>query len=48
MEHAHVSKVADEERQKRPDYRPIIEHDGFLWQRSSNQVTSFQVNGVFI
>ncbi|KAI3459065.1 hypothetical protein Pfo_015728 [Paulownia fortunei] len=40
MEHAYVSKIADEERQKRPDYRPIIEHDGFLWQRSSNQGTN--------
>ncbi|KAH6838099.1 hypothetical protein C2S53_001190 [Perilla frutescens var. hirtella] len=37
MEHAHVSKIADEERQKRPDYRPVIDHDGFLRQRSSNQ-----------
>ncbi|KAK4433121.1 U11/U12 small nuclear ribonucleoprotein [Sesamum alatum] len=37
LEHAYVSKIADEERQKRPDYRPIIEHDGFLRLRSSNQ-----------
>ncbi|KAL0402565.1 UNVERIFIED_CONTAM: U11/U12 small nuclear ribonucleoprotein [Sesamum latifolium] len=37
LEHAYMSKIADEERQKRPDYRPIIEHDGFLRQRSSNQ-----------
>ncbi|XP_057802206.1 U11/U12 small nuclear ribonucleoprotein 48 kDa protein [Salvia miltiorrhiza] len=37
MEHAHVSKIADEERKKRPDYRPIIEYDGFLRHRSSNQ-----------
>ncbi|KAL3630971.1 hypothetical protein CASFOL_023955 [Castilleja foliolosa] len=37
MEHAYVSKIADEERLKRPDYKPIIEHDGFLWQRPNNQ-----------
>ncbi|XP_073271833.1 U11/U12 small nuclear ribonucleoprotein 48 kDa protein-like [Primulina huaijiensis] len=37
MEHAYVSKIADEERQRRSDYRPIIEHDGLLWQRSRNQ-----------
>ncbi|KAL0298561.1 UNVERIFIED_CONTAM: U11/U12 small nuclear ribonucleoprotein [Sesamum radiatum] len=37
LEHAYMSKIADDERQKRPDYRPIIEHDGFLRQRSSNQ-----------
>ncbi|XP_011077074.1 U11/U12 small nuclear ribonucleoprotein 48 kDa protein [Sesamum indicum] len=37
LEHAYMSKIADEERQKRPDYRPIIEHDGFLRQRSGNQ-----------
>ncbi|XP_073141830.1 U11/U12 small nuclear ribonucleoprotein 48 kDa protein [Henckelia pumila] len=37
MEHAYVSKIADEERQKRVDYRPIIEHDSFLWQQSRNQ-----------
>lgn len=38
MEHAYVSKIANEERQQRLDYRPIIEHDGLLWQRSRNQV----------
>lgn len=37
MEHAYVSKIADEERQQRLDYRPIIEHDGLLWQRAHNQ-----------
>ncbi|KAL1552110.1 U11/U12 small nuclear ribonucleoprotein 48 kDa protein-like [Salvia divinorum] len=37
VEHAHVSKIAYEERQKRPDYRPVIEYDGFLRHRSSNQ-----------
>lgn len=36
-----MSKIADEERQKRPDYRPVIEYDGFLRHRSSNQVTFF-------
>ncbi|KZV24293.1 hypothetical protein F511_01775 [Dorcoceras hygrometricum] len=40
MEHAYVSKIADEERHKRSDYRPIIEHDGLLWQRSRNQNTN--------
>lgn len=35
-----MSKIADEERQKRPDYRPVIEYDGFLRHRSSNQVTT--------
>ncbi|GER51320.1 T6K12.22 protein [Striga asiatica] len=40
MEHAYLSKMAGEERAKRPEYRPIIEHDGFLWQRSNNQVST--------
>ncbi|KAK3197926.1 hypothetical protein Dsin_021341 [Dipteronia sinensis] len=39
-EHAYVSNRADEERNKRPNYRPIIEHDGLPWQRSSNQETN--------
>lgn len=37
-EHEYVSKRANEERQKRADYRPIIEHDVLLWQRARNQV----------
>ncbi|XP_042001995.1 U11/U12 small nuclear ribonucleoprotein 48 kDa protein-like [Salvia splendens] len=37
VEHAHVSMIAVEERQKRPDYRPVIEYDGFLRHRSNNQ-----------
>ncbi|KAF5749202.1 U11/U12 small nuclear ribonucleoprotein 48 kDa protein isoform X1 [Tripterygium wilfordii] len=36
-EHAYVSSKADEERKKRSDYRPIIDHDGLPRQRSSNQ-----------
>ncbi|KAG8380384.1 hypothetical protein BUALT_Bualt06G0009800 [Buddleja alternifolia] len=40
MEHAYVSKIADAERQKRSDYRPIIEHDGLLWKRSNSQDTN--------
>lgn len=37
QEHQYISKKAEEERSKRPDYRPIIEHDGVLWQRGGNQ-----------
>ncbi|CAA0814501.1 U11/U12 small nuclear ribonucleoprotein 48 kDa protein [Striga hermonthica] len=37
MEHAYLSKMAAEERAKRPEYRPIVEHDGFLRQRSNNE-----------
>ncbi|KAL1552114.1 U11/U12 small nuclear ribonucleoprotein 48 kDa protein-like [Salvia divinorum] len=37
VKHAHVSKIADEERQNRPDYRPVIGYDGFLRHRPSNQ-----------
>ncbi|XP_076906938.1 U11/U12 small nuclear ribonucleoprotein 48 kDa protein-like [Bidens hawaiensis] len=37
QEHEYISKVADEERKKRPNYRPIIEHDGVLWHRGGNQ-----------
>ncbi|KAL6501193.1 hypothetical protein OROHE_025056 [Orobanche hederae] len=40
MEHTYISKIADEERLKRPDYRPIIDHDGFLWQKSRNKGTN--------
>ncbi|KAL2482108.1 U11/U12 small nuclear ribonucleoprotein 48 kDa protein [Forsythia ovata] len=40
VEHAYVSQKADEERKNRSDYRPIIEHDGLLWQRSRNQDTN--------
>lgn len=36
MEHTYVSNKADEERQKRPNYKPLLEHDGLLWQRSRN------------
>jgi hypothetical protein len=40
QEHQYITKMADEERKKRPDYRPIIEHDGVLWHRGDNQVGS--------
>lgn len=33
VEHAHLSMKADEERRKRLDYRPLIEHDGLPLQR---------------
>ncbi|XP_019153353.1 PREDICTED: U11/U12 small nuclear ribonucleoprotein 48 kDa protein [Ipomoea nil] len=36
VEHAYVAKTADEERQKRPNYKAVIDHDGLLWQRSHN------------
>ncbi|KAJ4969361.1 hypothetical protein NE237_016062 [Protea cynaroides] len=36
-EHSNLSMRADEERQKRPNYCPIIEHDGLYWQHSGNQ-----------
>ncbi|XP_068645143.1 U11/U12 small nuclear ribonucleoprotein 48 kDa protein [Aristolochia californica] len=36
-EYSRTSARAIEERGKRTDYRPILEHDGLLWQRSSNQ-----------
>ncbi|PKA59653.1 hypothetical protein AXF42_Ash020254 [Apostasia shenzhenica] len=32
-----TSVRASEERAKRPNYRPILEHDGLLWQRPNNQ-----------
>ncbi|CAK9137733.1 unnamed protein product [Ilex paraguariensis] len=35
-EHAYISKRADEERRKRTNFRPILEHDGLLWQHSRN------------
>ncbi|XP_057962841.1 U11/U12 small nuclear ribonucleoprotein 48 kDa protein [Malania oleifera] len=39
-EHEYFSKRADEERQGRSNYRPILEHDGLLWQRPQSQGTS--------
>ncbi|KAK8651084.1 hypothetical protein V6N13_140699 [Hibiscus sabdariffa] len=39
-EHVNVSERADAERKKRPDYRPIIDHDGLPRQASSNEETS--------
>lgn len=39
-EHEYLSKRAEEERHKRPDFKPIIEHDLFSWQRGRNKDTS--------
>lgn len=39
-EHGYVSERADVERKKRPNYRPIIDHDGLPRQASSNEGTS--------
>ncbi|KAI3879276.1 hypothetical protein MKW92_048283 [Papaver armeniacum] len=39
-EHLYVSTRAIEERGKRPNYRPILEHDGLLWQRYQNKVSN--------
>ncbi|CAN6969048.1 unnamed protein product [Brassica oleracea var. botrytis] len=36
-EHGVMTAKADEERKRRPNYRPIIDHDGLPRQRSSNQ-----------
>ncbi|CAN6809390.1 hypothetical protein Bca4012_003619 [Brassica carinata] len=36
-EHGVMTAKADEERKGRPNYRPIIDHDGLPRQRSSNQ-----------
>lgn len=33
----YVTARAEEERKKRSNYRPILEHDGLLWYRSHNQ-----------
>ncbi|XP_010247447.1 PREDICTED: U11/U12 small nuclear ribonucleoprotein 48 kDa protein [Nelumbo nucifera] len=40
VEYTNLSMRADEERHKRLNYRPIIEHDGLLLQPSQNQETS--------
>ncbi|KAM6577225.1 hypothetical protein CsatB_029062 [Cannabis sativa] len=39
-EHNYVSQRADEERKKRPMYRPIIEHDGLPRVKISNEDTN--------
>ncbi|GLJ28999.1 hypothetical protein SUGI_0572360 [Cryptomeria japonica] len=36
-EHDNAVKKAVAEREKRLDYKPILEHDGLVWQRSSYQ-----------
>lgn len=35
---SNVSTRAQEERAKRPNYRPILENDGLLWKKPHNQV----------
>ncbi|GMH10366.1 hypothetical protein Nepgr_012207 [Nepenthes gracilis] len=42
-EHAYWSKKADEERQKHPNYRPLLEHDGLPSQSSSDQETTNRI-----
>ncbi|XP_071920872.1 U11/U12 small nuclear ribonucleoprotein 48 kDa protein-like [Coffea arabica] len=37
VEHEHISRRADEELLKRSDYRPVIEHDGVLWQQAHSE-----------
>ncbi|XP_030475885.2 LOW QUALITY PROTEIN: U11/U12 small nuclear ribonucleoprotein 48 kDa protein [Syzygium oleosum] len=39
IKHGEITKKADDEREKRPDYKPIIDHDGLPRQWSSNQET---------
>ncbi|KAE9589660.1 hypothetical protein Lal_00000202 [Lupinus albus] len=39
-EHYYLSERANEERKKRADFRPLIDHDGLHGQQSSNQETS--------
>ncbi|XP_021742688.1 U11/U12 small nuclear ribonucleoprotein 48 kDa protein-like [Chenopodium quinoa] len=36
-EHQYITNKADEERQKRPDYRPLLEHDSLPFQRQHDQ-----------
>lgn len=36
-EHGFESQKADERRRKRLNYRPILEHDGILWQRARDK-----------
>ncbi|KAI0492633.1 hypothetical protein KFK09_026909 [Dendrobium nobile] len=36
-EYVSTSMRASQERAKRPNYRPLLEHDGLLWQRPNNQ-----------
>lgn len=37
-EHCYVTERANEERKKRPDYKPIIDYDGLPRHQSSNMV----------
>lgn len=49
-EYSYLSEKANEERTKRPDYRPLIDHDSIHLPQSSNQVfliyNNFQKNKV--
>lgn len=45
-EHAYVSERGDAERKKRPNYRPIIDHDGLPRQASSNEVQLYILQNV--
>lgn len=38
LEHSYAVARGFEERGKRPNYRPILEHDGLFWHRAQNQV----------
>lgn len=38
MEHSYASARAIEERGRRPNYRPVLEHDGLLTYRVLSQV----------
>ena len=37
-EHENAVRKATEERKRSSDYKPILEQDGLIWQRSSYQV----------
>lgn len=36
-EHTYISNRADEERKRRTNYHPLLEHDGTVWQRPNDQ-----------
>lgn len=38
LEHSYALARGFEERGKRPNYRPVLEHDGLFWHRAQNQV----------
>ncbi|CAL9085148.1 unnamed protein product [Musa acuminata var. zebrina] len=37
LEHSYALARGFEERGKRPNYRPVLEHDGLFWHRAQNQ-----------